>query len=66
MKCNVGKTDKIIRIILGIVIGVIGIYYKSWWGLIGIIPIITGLISWCPIYMPFKISTICDKTTEDK
>ena len=57
MKINVGKTDKIIRIIIGLVIGVAGILLKSWWGLIGIIPLATGLIGWCPLYLPFGIKT---------
>jgi hypothetical protein len=39
MICNVGKTDKIIRWIIGIVIAAFGLYYKSWWGLLAIIPI---------------------------
>jgi len=64
MTCNVGKTDKIIRIILGIVIGGIGLYYKSWWGLISIIPLLTGLINWCPVYVPFKISTCCNQAKD--
>ncbi len=66
MKCNVGKTDKIVRVILGIVIGVIGIYFKSWWGLIGLIPIITALVGFCPLYAPFKISTAKAQTEEKK
>jgi hypothetical protein len=57
MKCNVGKTDAIIRICLGIIITIIGIYYKSWWGAIGLIPLLTGIFRWCPLYLPFKIST---------
>ncbi|MDX9881081.1 MAG: DUF2892 domain-containing protein [Prolixibacteraceae bacterium] len=63
MKCNVGTTDRIIRIVLGLVIVVLGVYFSSWWGLIGIIPLATGLFKWCPLYIPFKISTVCkDKT----
>ena len=57
MKCNVGKTDKMARIIAGVVIGGAGFYYQSWLGLIGIVPIATGLMGWCPAYVPFKIST---------
>ncbi len=60
MKCNVGKTDKVIRIIIGLSIGAAGIYFKSWWGLVGIIPVFTALASWCPLYFPFRIST-CKK-----
>lgn len=58
MKCNVGKTDRIIRVILGVGIIAIGVYLKSWWGAIGVMPIITAAIGWCPAYLPFGISTI--------
>lgn len=57
MKKNVGNIDRIIRIIIGVLIGVVGIMYNSWWGLIGIIPILTAIINYCPLYCPFKIST---------
>ncbi|WP_430933140.1 YgaP family membrane protein [Saccharicrinis sp. 156] len=52
-----GAADKTIRIILGIIIIVGGFYYKSWWGLVGLIPLLTAFISWCPLYAPFGIST---------
>ena len=61
MKINVGTTDKIIRLVLGVVIGVLGIYFKSWWGLIGIIPFLTALINWCPLYWILGLKT--SKTT---
>ena len=57
MKANVGRPDKIIRIILGLVIGAVGFYYKSWWGLVGVVPVFTALINWCPLYLPFGIKT---------
>ncbi|MDZ7672486.1 MAG: DUF2892 domain-containing protein [Halanaerobiales bacterium] len=57
MKRNVGSNDKIIRYILGIVIIAIGIMYNSWWGIIGLIPIFTAAIGWCPLYALFKTST---------
>lgn len=57
MKCNVGKTDRLLRIIAGLAIVLGGIYFQSWWGAIGIIPIITGLLRWCPAYVPFGIQT---------
>jgi len=58
MKCNVGRSDKIFRVILGIIIGGVGIYFKSWWGLIGLIPLVTAAVGYCPLYCPFKISTV--------
>lgn len=48
MICNVGKTEQVIRISLGAVIVLTGLYYKSWWGLAGFIPIITGATRYCP------------------
>ncbi len=59
MKKNVGRIDSIIRIILAICIFVAGFYFKSWWGLIGIIPFITGIIGNCPLYNVFGINTTC-------
>lgn len=61
MKCNVGKTDKTFRIFLGVVIILAGFYFKSWWGVIGIVPIVTGFIRWCPAYLPFGFSTCGDE-----
>jgi sulfite exporter TauE/SafE len=57
MKRNVGNIDRLIRIVVGIAIIAFGVYYKNWWGAVGIIPIITALIGWCPVYVPFGIST---------
>ena len=39
MTCNMGRGDRIFRGILGIAILVAGLYYQSWWGLIGLIPL---------------------------
>lgn len=62
MKKNVGGTDRVLRIVLGLVIIALGILYQSWWGLIGIVPLATAFINWCPLYTPFGISTIGKKT----
>ena len=57
MTSNVGSTDKMIRIVLGIVILGAGLYFKSWFGVIGLVPLFTAFIGWCPAYLPFGIST---------
>ncbi len=54
---NIGSTDRIIRIFLGLAIAVLGIVFKSWLGLIAIVPLATAAISTCPLYLPFGIST---------
>jgi len=61
MKKNMGSADRVIRGIIGIAVLGAGYYYKSWFGLIGLIPLATAFISWCPAYMPFGISTLGTK-----
>lgn len=60
MNKNLGTIDRIVRVVVGIAIIVYGLSYGSILGVIGIIPLGTALISWCPLYCPFKIST-CSK-----
>ena len=54
MNKNVGSLDKTIRLIVGILIIVIGVLNESLLGAIGLVPIITALIGWCPLYPIFK------------
>lgn len=57
MKRNVGGADRIARLVLGVVIIAAGIYFKSWWGILGVVPLLTATIGWCPAYLPFGISS---------
>jgi len=57
MNKNVGGFDKIFRVILGVVILLVGMYYQSWLGLIGIVPLATGLLGWCPLYLPCGLNS---------
>lgn len=57
MKCNVGSIDRLLRIIVGLLVAIVGAIFDSWWGLIGIVPLATGLFKFCPLYVPLKIST---------
>ena len=57
MEKNVGKTDKIVRTIAGLAILLLGLYFRSWWGLIGFIPIIFATLGHCPLYKPLGINT---------
>lgn len=60
-KKNEGNLDRILRIVVGLVL--IGIYIAnpggtySWLGLIGIIPLVTGLIGSCPLYTILGLNT---------
>jgi len=58
MNVNEGTTDKVIRIVIGLVIIIIvGFVMQSWWGLLGIVPLITGIASRCPLYSILGINT---------
>lgn len=58
MKKNIGVVDATIRIILGLIILSLTIIGpKSLWGFIGLIPLLTGLIRYCPLYLIFGINT---------
>ena len=58
MKSNVGGIDRILRILVGLVLiglsvtGAIGV-----WGWLGVVPLATGLIGWCPPYALFGWNT---------
>jgi uncharacterized membrane protein len=57
MKANVGTVDKTIRVIIGMVIIAIGAVAGSWWGLVGILPILTAFTGFCGLYALLGIST---------
>jgi sulfite exporter TauE/SafE len=60
MKSNVGGIDRILRIVAGAALLVWGFVLSSppvMWTAIGAVPLLTGLIGWCPVYLPFGWST---------
>lgn len=64
MKGNVGVADKVVRLALGFVVAATGLYFESWWGLLAIIPLVTGLISFCPLYTIFDLNTSSTKSVQ--
>ena len=66
MKKNVGTTDRIIRIIVGIIGIVLGLIYKNLIiGIIGIIILMTGIIGFCGLYTILGINTCKISTKKD-
>ena len=57
MTVNVGKTDRLLRVLVGLGILVAGFVYGTYWGLIGLIPLLTAALGLCPLYVPLGIST---------
>lgn len=51
MEANVGKTDRMIRIVVGIaLLSLIFVGPKTMWGLVGLVPLATAFINFCPAY----------------
>jgi hypothetical protein len=60
MTANVGSVDRIVRIVLGLAILSLLFLLEGgarWWGLVGLVPLLTGLISWCPAYKLLGMNT---------
>lgn len=57
---NVGSADRIARIVLGLALLSMLLMVDGpgkWWGLIGVVPLVTAFMRWCPAYSPFGFST---------
>jgi Inner membrane protein YgaP-like, transmembrane domain len=64
MKANVGGVDKILRIVGGLVLLSLILILDGnarWWGLVGLVPLLTGLINFCPIYTLIGLNTSAKK-----
>lgn len=64
MRLNESKTDRTIRIAIGVAILASGLVMGSWWGLVGFIPLLTGTAGWCPLYGALGFSTIRNRQTK--
>lgn len=55
---NVGSIDRILRIAVGAILIVLTVTGQiGLWGWIGVVPLLTGTLRWCPAYLPFGLST---------
>jgi uncharacterized membrane protein HdeD (DUF308 family) len=69
MKKNEGTVDRVLRIVLGVILIGLGIYFQSSWGLVamiilivlGLIALITGIVGYCGLYSVCKINTLKKK-----
>ena len=51
MKSNVGGIDRVLRIVVGVVlIALAATNTVGWWGWLGVVPLLTGLMGACPAY----------------
>jgi hypothetical protein len=60
MKANVGGVDRVLRIVVGLALlawAFFGGGEYHWWGLVGFVPLATGLFRFCPAYGLFGMNT---------
>jgi O-antigen ligase len=58
MKSNVGGIDRTVRIVVGLsLIALVATGTVGVWGWLGVVPLATGLMGWCPPYAMFGINT---------
>ena len=60
MKPNVGGIDRTLRIAVGIALLAAVVLFEGsarWFGLIGLVPLATGIFGYCPAYVPFGFTT---------
>jgi Protein of unknown function (DUF2892) len=62
MTNNVGGIERIVRIVVGLVLlGLAATNTVGWWGWLGVVPLATGALGWCPPYAIFGINTCAVK-----
>ena len=54
---NMSRLDRAIRLLVGLLALVLGLVFGSWWGLVGLAPLVSGLFGFCPLYRLFGAST---------
>lgn len=65
MQANVGGIDRILRIVVGATLILwAAVAAGPAWAWIGVVPLVTGIIRWCPAYLPFGIKSCKVETTE--
>ncbi|MBL8244912.1 MAG: DUF2892 domain-containing protein [Rhodanobacteraceae bacterium] len=58
MNANVGGIDRILRIVVGLVLlSLVFVGPKTLWGLVGLVPLATGFMRFCPVYPLLGINT---------
>lgn len=62
MKANVGSVDKWLRIVVGVLLIAWAATSGPMWAWIGVVPIATGLLNFCPLYRLIGINT-CKRAT---
>ena len=63
LKANAGTVDRAMRVIFGLmIVSLVFVGPQTAWGWLGLIPIATGFVGWCPLYAALGMNTCGPKT----
>lgn len=58
MKANIGGWDRVLRIVVGLaLIALVATGAVGWWGWLGVVPLLTGIVRFCPLYPLLGLNT---------
>jgi DUF2892 family protein len=66
MRANEGTADRVVRVLVGLaLLSLVALVEGAarWWGLIGLVPLLTGIAGYCPLYALFGFRT-CPATAK--
>jgi hypothetical protein len=66
MKTNVGSADKVARIAVGLILLSLVVFLDGsarWLGLIGLVPLVTAVVGYCPLYAVLGVNTCAASTS---
>jgi len=63
---NIGNLDRVIRLIIGVIgVSLVFVGPQTIWGWLGLVPLLTGLINFCPLYKLLGLNTLSSKSKSE-
>jgi hypothetical protein len=63
MSCNVGGVDRALRVVVGaLLVALAATGIVGWWGWVGLVPLATGVVRFCPVYTLLGVKTCAAET----
>jgi hypothetical protein len=66
MERNESKTDRVIRLVIGLIALYLSFFHSAWWLILAVPAIITSITGYCHIYKILKISTLKESNSKSK
>ena len=57
MERNIASWERVLRLLVGVTLLALAVVGRTAWGLLGVVPLITGAIGVCPLYRAFGITS---------